>query len=98
MTQELAVTLYLLIGAFVAIVLLAFFAWSLWREIADLEARMSMAEYDAVAQLNDIRTLRIDARADEKRIVVLEDGVKDLSGHADLVTQWINLATDKLAK
>jgi hypothetical protein len=92
MTIEVTVLSYLLIAAFVCIILLAFFCWSLWRDIAHLDANAAYAS-DTAERFRDIR--RELARA-ERRVKVLEDGIVDLSGHADLTTQWIKAATDKL--
>lgn len=92
MTQELTFTLYLLIASFVCIILLAFFCWSLWRDIAHLDANAAYAS-DTIERFRDVR--RELARA-EQRVKILEDSVIDLSSHADLTTEWIKAATDKL--
>lgn len=95
MTPELAGAFYIIIGLSVALIILAVAGFKLWRDIAVLEVRQSMSEQDYYGTLSDLRSIRIDIRADEKRLSVVENGVTDLAQHADLVTQWINLATDK---
>jgi hypothetical protein len=92
MTQEVTIIAYLLIGAFFTIALLAYWCLKLWRYIDFVDASAAYAS-DTSDRFRDIR--RELARA-EKRVKVLEDGIVDLSGHADLTTQWIKAATDKL--
>ena len=92
MTPELAGAFYIIIGLSVAIILLAFWCWSLWREIASLSFDLSVDSQYAAQSFYDLAK---EIKALDKRVTILEDGVKDLAGHSDLVTQWINLATEK---
>lgn len=94
MTQELTFTLYLLIGAFGAIAFLAFAGWSLWREIASLDTAFS---YDNHVAETERRYLAREIEKLTKRVETVEAELKDLNSHANLVTDWIKAATDKIA-